>query len=209
MSKGAATTPWDAVWPSLAGPEGLTDARVRDADDLEWLCTRRLDHESFTRVYLDATYVKTRAHGEPRFEAIIAAVGAGRDGHVEVLGIDVGDSESQRFWERLLFVLRVRGLHGVAEILTDEEHGGLEQAVAAVFPTARVARISDDDPLAAGQPAGEPTPPSSSAVRSPGSLSAPTPGADGTTRRPSPDAVSGGAAREESPFDSCATSFRE
>lgn len=117
---------------------------VRDEDDLEFLCTRRLDREAFPRVYIDATYVKACVAGRAVFEAIVAAVGATTEGQVEILGFDVGDSESRRFWERLLFVLRARGLRDVTEVLTSEDHGGLREALASVFPGADLRLLPDE-----------------------------------------------------------------
>ena len=59
---------------------------------------RRLDHTRFPYLFLDATYVK--AHDGPSVvsKAIVIATGVAADGHREVLGLSVGDSEDGAFW---------------------------------------------------------------------------------------------------------------
>jgi len=120
---------------SDAGSAGETmDARGDRM--LEELCTRPLDHAPFPRVYLDVTYLKSRRRGQVVFEAIVAATGARTDGGLEILGIDTGDSEDADFWRRFLLSMALRGLGGV-RVLGSDEHGGLEEALADVFPEAR------------------------------------------------------------------------
>lgn len=114
--------------------------------DLGPLGTRSLGHVAFPRVYIDATYVKARVAGRAVFEAIVVAFGVTRQGTVEVLGFDVGDSEDRRFWERFLHGLRLRGLHGVERLIASEDHAGLEAAVGTVLP-ATTLEVVPDDPL--------------------------------------------------------------
>ncbi len=108
--------------------EPLTDA------DLEELCTRRLDHARFRRLFIEATYVKTRSDGVARFETIVGLVGERVGCRFELIGFDVGDSDDRAFWARVLFVLRIRGLRGLREVVTEDDHGGLAEAVEAIFP---------------------------------------------------------------------------
>jgi putative transposase len=43
---------------------------------------------------------------------VVIATGVRADGHREVLGLAVGDSEDGAFWTAFLRGLRARGLHG-------------------------------------------------------------------------------------------------
>lgn len=135
----------DASVASLSGHRTMVDEPLTDAD-LEELCTRRLDHARFRRLFIEATYVKTRERGEVRFETIVGLIGQRVGGRYEVLGFDVGDSEDRTFWSRVLFVLRLRGLRGLREVVTEDDHGGLHEAVRAVYPGIEltVRRTSDD-----------------------------------------------------------------
>lgn len=126
---------------------GLEADGEKHDTELEELCLRRLDHCPFPRVYIDATYVKTHPGGRAVFEAVVAVTGSGGDGSAEVLGFDVGDSEDEGFWQRLLFTLAMRGLHGVVEVVTGEVHTGLGTALRTVFPNARLVLESGEDEL--------------------------------------------------------------
>jgi len=122
------------------------DEVVLDDDptrDFEWLCRRPLHHRPFPRVGIEAEYVKRRVDGVAVFDALVAVTGITDDGEVEILGFDAGDSEDLSFWMRLLFVLRLRGLHGVKRVLAFSEHEGLAEAVEANFPDAELARARE------------------------------------------------------------------
>jgi hypothetical protein len=54
------------------------------------------------------------------------------DGHREVLGFAVGDSEDGAFWTAFLRTLKARGLHGVQLVISDA-HEGLKAAISAVL----------------------------------------------------------------------------
>ena len=60
------------------------------------------------------------------------ATGVSADGRREVLGSDVGDSETEVFWTEFLRSLRERGLSGVQLVISDQ-HSGLTKAIATVM----------------------------------------------------------------------------
>ena len=99
------------------------------------LRNRRLDHQRFVYVWLDATYVHVRKAGQVVSNAVVIATGLRADGHREVLGVDVGDSESETFWTEFLRSLKDRGLHGVALVVSDA-HAGLRAAIKRVIQNA-------------------------------------------------------------------------
>ena len=99
-------------------------ARTRQIDaDVAVLRTRRLDHQPFVYVWLDATYVHVRENRQVVSKAIVIATGLRADGHREVLGLDVGDSENEPFWKEFLGSLVDRGLAGV-RLVTSDAHAG-------------------------------------------------------------------------------------
>lgn len=83
-------------------------------------------------VFFDATYCKARVAGRVVSRRVVGATGVSADGRREVLGLDVGDSESEDFWTEFLLGLRDRGLHGVQLVISDA-HRGLTNAIGAVF----------------------------------------------------------------------------
>ena len=70
---------------------------------------------------------------------MVLAIGVRADGHREVLGLDVGDSENGAFWTGFLRSLAARGLGGVKLVIADA-HLGLGQAVRTVLLGAGVQR---------------------------------------------------------------------
>lgn len=164
----------DASVASAPGSRTMVDEPLTDAD-LEELCTRRLDHARFRRLFIEATYVKTRSRGVATFETIVGLVGERVGGRFEVLGFDVGDSEDRDFWSRVLFVLRLRGLRGLREVVTEDDHGGLAEAVEAVYPGVELTvRRTSDGATTSETAEDHPHPPMST---SPGSRGQASPGA--------------------------------
>jgi transposase-like protein len=93
---------------------------------------RSLGHIEFPYVFLDATYLKGRVDHQVVSRAVVVATGVSMDGHREVLGCAVGDSEDGVFWTAFLRSLRARGLKGVRLVISDQ-HLGLKAAVDAVM----------------------------------------------------------------------------
>jgi transposase-like protein len=83
-------------------------------------------------VFLDATYCKARVGHRVVSQAVVVAFGVAADGRREVLGFDVGDSESEGSWTAFLRSLKTRGLDGVKLVISDA-HTGLKKAIATVF----------------------------------------------------------------------------
>src|SRR3712207_7385944 len=65
-------------------------------------------------------------------QAVVIATGVAADGHREVLGFAVGDSEDGAFWTAFLRSLKARGLGG-AQLVISDAHTGLKQAIGAVL----------------------------------------------------------------------------
>ena len=94
--------------------------------------SRTLAHIEVPYVFLDATYLKGRVNHQVVSRAVVVATGVSMDGHREVLGCAVGDSEDGAFWTEFLRSLRARGLGGVRLVISDQ-HLGLKAAVEAVM----------------------------------------------------------------------------
>ncbi len=87
---------------------------------------------SWPYLWLDATYVKSRTNGKVESRAVVVAVGVNAEGRREVLGLDVGPTETEAFWTEFLRSLIRRGLGGVRLLISDA-HEGLKAAVAKLF----------------------------------------------------------------------------
>jgi transposase-like protein len=83
-------------------------------------------------VWLDATYLKVRQDHRIVAMAVVIAIGVNADGHREVLGLDVGPSEEEAFWQQFLRGLVERGVSGVRLVASDA-HAGLKRALTTVL----------------------------------------------------------------------------
>src|SRR5690606_15789309 len=77
---------------------------------------------------VDALVLKVRKGGRVRAQSVLLAVGINQDGYREVLGLQVGDSESEDSWSRFFQWLKRRGLRGV-DLVVSDDHRGLVKAV--------------------------------------------------------------------------------
>lgn len=134
---GTSTRKVDQLVKALGCDTGVSKSTVSRIcklidDDVAVLRGRRLDHLPFVYVWLDATYVHVREHGQVISKAVVIATGVRTDGHREVLGVDIGDSENETFWTEFLRDLKDRGLGGVQLVISDA-HKGLRAAIRRVF----------------------------------------------------------------------------
>lgn len=75
---------------------------------------RSLSEATYPYVFLDATYSKVRIDGRVVSQAVVIAIGITADGHRQVLGFDVGDSETEEFWKAFLRSLKTTTQRDVA-----------------------------------------------------------------------------------------------
>lgn len=84
-------------------------------------------------VYLDALVVKVRDKTGVRNKSAYLVVGVRTDGHKDVLGLWMADTEGAKFWLAILNDLRNRGCEDVF-VLCADGLTGLPEAVEAAFP---------------------------------------------------------------------------
>jgi putative transposase len=141
---GVSTRKVDDLVQALGVSSGISKSEVSricaDLDDqVAAFRGRSLASTTYPYVFLDATYCKARVDHQVVSQAVVVAIGVRADGHREVLGVDVGDSEDGAFWTAFLRSLKARGLAGVRLVIADA-HLGLGQAVRAVFIGAGIQR---------------------------------------------------------------------
>ncbi len=115
------------------GIQGMTKDRVsalcRGLDEqVEVFRTRPLEG-AYPYLWLDAKQLKVRDSGHVRSKALVVAYAVHETGRREVLGIDLGEVESEAFWLEFLRSLVRRGLSGVRLAVSDD-HEGLKAAIA-------------------------------------------------------------------------------
>src|SRR5215468_7674576 len=118
------------------GMQGISKSQVSRLcseldQEVERFRTRRLEG-GYPYVWLDGTFVKVRDGGGVVSQAIVIAIGVTASGEREVLGLDVGPTESGAFWLAFLRSLVARGLNGVRLVISDA-HSGLKMAIASIL----------------------------------------------------------------------------
>jgi transposase-like protein len=134
---GTSTRKVDDLVKALGADSGISKSEVsRICADLDTEVAafrdRSLSGQAFRYVFLDATYCKARVDHRVVSQAVVVATGVAADGHREVLGFEVGDSEDGAFWTAFLRSLKTRGLCGVQLVISDA-HAGLKAAIASVL----------------------------------------------------------------------------
>src|SRR5947199_7389076 len=83
-------------------------------------------------LWLDAKVEKVRDGGRVVRKALVLAYAVHQSGYREVIGLDVGEAETEAFWRAFLRSLVERGLTGVQLVVSDA-HAGLKKAIAQVL----------------------------------------------------------------------------
>jgi len=132
---GVSTRKVDALVAALGSQSGISKSQVsricQEIDQqVQAFLSRPLESSGYAYVYLDATYLKGRRGKAQQVcsRAVVVAMGVNADGRRELLGIKVGDSESETFWAEFLSHLKERGLAGVRLVVSDA-HTGLTKAI--------------------------------------------------------------------------------
>ena len=87
---------------------------------------------AYPYLWLDAKIERVRERGGVRQKCLVIAYGVHASGRREVIGLDVGEAETEAFWREFLRSLRSRGLDGVRLCVSDA-HAGLRAAIGQVL----------------------------------------------------------------------------
>ena len=118
------------------GIQGMSKDRVsrmcRDLDEhVEQFRSRPLEG-AYPYLWLDAKHLKVRDRGRVVSKALVIAYAVHDSGRREVIGLDLGEVESEAFWTEFLRGLCSRGLTGLRLVVSDH-HEGLKTAIARVL----------------------------------------------------------------------------
>jgi len=88
-------------------------------------------------LYLDCIHVKVRDSGAVRNKAVYLAIGVNMEGHKEVLGLWIAQTEGAKFWLQVVTELKNRGVQDIFIACVDGLKG-FPDAIEAVYPKAAV-----------------------------------------------------------------------
>lgn len=111
----------------------VTDSVLDDV--LEW--QNRPLEAIYPVVFFDALRVKIRDEGTVKNKAVYLALGIGRDGTKDVLGLWIQQSEGARFWLAVMNELKTRGVQDILIAVIDGLKG-FPEAITAVFPQCQI-----------------------------------------------------------------------
>ncbi len=110
----------------------LTEITDRILPDIKAWQRRPLD-EMYCIVWLDAMHFKVKEDGKVRHKAVYNILGIDRNGHKDVLGMYISESEGANFWLQVLTDLNNRGLKDILIACTDNLKG-FTDAILSIFP---------------------------------------------------------------------------
>jgi transposase-like protein len=93
---------------------------------------RDLSRCRYPFLIVDALAVKVREGGRVRSCSALIATGVDVEGYREILGLQLGDSESEHGWTEFFRWLKGRGLQGI-DLVVSDGHSGLTSAVRVQF----------------------------------------------------------------------------
>jgi transposase-like protein len=93
---------------------------------------RDLAAQTYPFVLVDALVIRVRNDGRVRQQSVLIATGINALGYREILGMQLGDSESEATWGSFFAWLKGRGLTGV-DLVVSDDHAGLVKAVQLQF----------------------------------------------------------------------------
>lgn len=86
----------------------------------------------YSYLFVDAKVERVRAGGRVVSKCVVIAHAVHESGRREIIGLDVGEAETEAFWREFLRSLVKRGLTGVQLAISDA-HPGLKAALAQVL----------------------------------------------------------------------------
>jgi putative transposase len=132
---GVSTRKVDALVSALGSQSGISKSQVsricQEIDaQVQAFLSRPLESSGYAYLYLDATYLHGRLGKSLQVcsRAVVVAMGVNADGRRELLGIKVGDSETEAFWAQFISHLKERGLSDV-KLVVNDAHVGLTKAI--------------------------------------------------------------------------------
>ena len=88
---------------------------------------RPLEETAYPFLLVDALVLKIREDERVRARSALIVTGVAASGHRSILGLALGDSESEASWGALFHNLKQRGLQGV-DLVVSDDHSGLVAA---------------------------------------------------------------------------------
>lgn len=134
--QGVSTRKVDAIVEQLCGgsvSKSTVSALCQRLDPLvKGWNERDLSGAAYPFVLVDALVIRVRRGERVRQMSVLIATGINQEGFRELLGLSLGDSESEGSWSAFFSTLKKRGLCGV-DLVVSDDHRGLVRALGTHF----------------------------------------------------------------------------
>ena len=124
----------EALWGTRVSPSAVSELNQKIYGRIEAWRNRPIEGEH-PYVYLDGICLKRSWGGEVRNVSVLVAMGVGRDGYRQVLGVCEGTKEDKEGWRNFLRHLKQRGLAGV-KLFVSDKCLGLVESLGEFYPEA-------------------------------------------------------------------------
>lgn len=125
----------EVLWGEKVSPSTMSELNKKIYGKIEEWRNRPIEGE-YPYVFLDGMWLKRTWGGEVRNVSVLIAIGVGKDGYREILGVAEGLKEDKESWKEFLRHLKSRGLVGVRLFISDKCLGLLE-ALGDFYPEAK------------------------------------------------------------------------
>jgi putative transposase len=126
----------EEIYGTQVSPDLISTVTDAVLEEVRAWQSRSLD-ALYPIIYLDALMVKIKHEGRVMNKAIYVAIGINLQGHKEVLGLWVAQTEGAKFWLGVLSELKNRGVQDIFIACVDGLKG-FPEAIEAVFPQTQV-----------------------------------------------------------------------
>ena len=109
----------------------MTDRILPKVD--EW--RNRPLQELYSIVYIDGQRYKVRSDGQVKDKTVYVVMGIDMDGRKDILGLWISETESAKYWLKVMTDLKNRGVKDIL-IITSDDLSDIENAIQAVYPDA-------------------------------------------------------------------------
>ena len=124
----------EALWGNRVSASTVSELNQKIYHRIDEWRNRPIEGEH-PYVYLDGICLKRSWGGEVRNVSVLVAIGVGRDGYREVLGVCEGMKEDKESWRSFLRHLKERGLK-VAKLFISDKCLGLVESLGEFYPEA-------------------------------------------------------------------------
>lgn len=129
--KGVSTRKVKSITEKLCGLDvsrsQVSSLTRRLEEDIQSWRNRMLE-KSYPYLVVDARYEKVRRRSHVVSQGVLIVLGIDEQGHREILGVWIADTESEASWSEVFKELKMRGLGGVRYIVSDD-HKGMRRAI--------------------------------------------------------------------------------